>query len=358
MIRTAQGVVEAIEYIDEDIAKLTAAIEGQLQKCINYNRLTGRIEIGDSILVNTTAVDLKLGTGGYHFVIANLSRPTVDIETPGHIMKLRYTPMQINREAVEAQESQYHEIFNGFESLDRMPVIVGTLHSMAAPCSIYIKAKKLDCRICYIMTDGGALPIYLSDAVRRLKNDKIIDSTITYGNAFGGDFECINIYTALIAAKEIAKADVVIVCMGPGIVGTDTKYGFSGIEQGYIIDAVNKLGGYAIQIPRISFADKRERHYGLSHHSITVLKDICCTKANIAIPTFESKEKMERISRQIIENKIETQHNIYYVDFNDISEVLAAKSDYLNKMGKSYLEDKEYFICSSAAGKLALMNAN
>ena len=31
--------------------------------------------------------------------------------------------------------------------------------------------------------------------------------------------------------------------MGPGIVGTGTKYGFSGIEQGYIIDAVNNLRG-------------------------------------------------------------------------------------------------------------------
>ena len=33
--------------------------------------------------------------------------------------------------------------------------------------------------------------------------------------------------------------------MGPGIVGTGTKYGFSGIEQGQIIDAINTLSGRA-----------------------------------------------------------------------------------------------------------------
>lgn len=87
------------------------------------------------------------------------------------------------------------------------------------------------------MTDGASLPIYLSKNVDTLK-EKLIDSTITIGNAFGGDYECINIYTALITAKEILKADAVFVSMGPGIAGTGTKYGFTGIEQGSILDAV------------------------------------------------------------------------------------------------------------------------
>ena len=33
--------------------------------------------------------------------------------------------------------------------------------------------------------------------------------------------------------------------MGPGIVGSGTKYGFTGIEQGYIIDVINNLGGFS-----------------------------------------------------------------------------------------------------------------
>ena len=81
------------------------------------------------------------------------------------------------------------------------------------------------------MTDGAALPIYLSKNVDTLKKKGLIDNTITIGSAFGGDYECINIYTALITAKEVLKADVVFVSMGPGIAGTGTKYGFTGIEQ-------------------------------------------------------------------------------------------------------------------------------
>ena len=34
------------------------------------------------------------------------------------------------------------------------------------------------------------------------------------------------------------------------------------------------LGGMPISIPRVSFSDQRDRHKGISHHSITVLKEI------------------------------------------------------------------------------------
>ena len=80
-----------------------------------------------------------------------------------------------------------------------------------------------------------------------------MNKTITVGHAFGGDLETINIYTGLIAAKEILKGDITIISMGPGIVGSGTKYGFTGMEQGYIVDAINNLGGLAVAVPRISF---------------------------------------------------------------------------------------------------------
>ena len=82
--------------------------------------------------------------------------------------------------------------------------------------------------------------------------------------------------------------------MGPGIAGTGTKYGFTGIEQGPILDAVKKLGGMPISIPRISFADKRDRHQGISHHSITVLKEI--VNVDVHLPIFQySSEKLNYI---------------------------------------------------------------
>jgi hypothetical protein len=96
MVKSAKAVVSSIEYTDSDITKFNALLDKKVEKCINYNDLTGKIKEGDSVLLNTTAVEKELGSGGYHFVMANLSNPNVDNLNAGHIMKLRYTPMQIN----------------------------------------------------------------------------------------------------------------------------------------------------------------------------------------------------------------------------------------------------------------------
>lgn len=354
MIKSCIGVVREILYRDEDICKLTALIGREEAACINYIKMTGEVQAGDQVLLNITAVELRLGSGGYHFVIANLSHPQVEYMEEGHIMKLKYTPLQINCLSAEAPESPYHELFKDFESLQSLPVLAGSLHSMLAPCCIYLKKRKPDIKICYIMTDGGSLPIVLSDTVRALRKEGLLDAAITYGNAFGGDYECINIYTALIAAKKIIKADIVIVCMGPGIAGTDTRYGFSGIEQGNIGDAVSKMGGYPVFIPRISFGDKRERHWGISHHSITVLRDICCTKMNVVLPKLQEEPYFSMISKQLEENKLHSLHNIYYVDYEDVLPGLIEHKDYLYRMGCHYDQDPAYFIACASAAKHGL----
>lgn len=48
---------------------------------------------------------------------------------------------------------------------------------------------------------------------------------------------------------EAAKCDLVIVGMGPGITGTGTRYGFTGVEQGYIIDGISTLGACRWRCP-------------------------------------------------------------------------------------------------------------
>lgn len=354
MIKTAEGIAKHIIYQDKYICKLIVQVGQMDYNCINYPFMTGVVTEGDHLLLNTTAIELQLGTGGFHFVIANLSRPAINTLGSGHIMKMKYTPMQMNFMTAETQESVYHHIFNEFESLKEMPVIVGSLHSMLAPCAVYLKSCMKDIKICYIMTEGGALPLQISDIVRNLKESGYIDATVTYGNAFGGDYECVNIYTALITAKEIAKADVAIVCMGPGIVGTDTRLGFSGVEQGIIGDAVNKLGGYSILTPRISFSESRVRHYGISHHSITVLKQLSCTKVNVPIPAYKNIDHLNYIKNQIDENGLGSLHNIYYVDISGIDEILTQNSVYMHKMGKDLMADKEYFIGCAVSAKLCV----
>jgi hypothetical protein len=353
MINTITAIVDEILYKDEHITKLNVKTNHKICKCINYNDITGAVNINDSIILNTTAVDLELGTGGYHYVLCNLSTRASTSNADGHIMKLKYTPIQFNCLSAESQESVYHDVFNECDSLNGLPVIIGTLHSVLAPAAISFKSIKPASKIVYVMTDSGALPICISDVVRRLREDNIIHGTITCGNAFGGDLECINIYSALIAAKSIYNADVVIVCMGPGIVGTDTRYGFSGIEQGYIIDAVNACNGYAIAVPRISFVDERARHYGLSHHTITILDRISNTPANIAIPIYDL-DKLKIIQDQIETYKLSSKHKVHYVDTSILENILEDNKNYLNKMGKGYNEDKEYFLSCSAASILAL----
>ncbi|TCO79834.1 uncharacterized protein DUF3866 [Marinisporobacter balticus] len=350
---------KAIEILEEGDNKteVLVKINDKHDKAVNYNRLTGRVRIGDDLLLNTTAVDLNLGTGGYHFVLSNLDRPSINLSPGGHIMKLRYSPFQVKVCAAEEQESIYHEVFKTFQSLNHMPVVIGTLHSMLPPIIEVLKANNKNIKIAYIMTDGAALPIDLSNIVKDLKEKVLIEGTITIGNAFGGDLDCVNIYNGLIAAKDILKCDIVVVTMGPGIVGTATQFGFSGIEQGNIIDAVNDLGGTPIAVPRITFADMRKRHSGMSHHTLTVLDKISKTKAFVGIPKFE-KSKNEYISSQINHTSIQMKHKIIHIDPVNVTSILEKSTLNMRTMGRSFQKDKEFFITAGVAAQLGIMVLN
>ena len=122
------------------------------------------------------------------------------------------------------------------------------------------------------MTDGAALPLALSDLVAQLRARDLLDATITCGHAFGGDYEAVSVYSALAVRTDIAHADAAVVAMGPGVVGTATRLGFSGIEVGPVLDAAAGLRGIPIACLRVSFADRsRIAHRGVSHHSLTAL---------------------------------------------------------------------------------------
>ncbi|MDR1773556.1 MAG: DUF3866 family protein [Clostridioides sp.] len=346
MISKKIGKVVEIKSQSGTLDDIRVEINGDIQRAYNYNLLTGDIKVGDEVVLNTTAVELSLGTGGYHFVIANLNNLESDLVGEGHIMKLRYTPLQLKVNAVEEQDNINHDKINNFKNLDNLPVAVGTLHSMLVPFCASYKRQNPDKTLVYIMTDGAALPIFLSKNVETLKEKGLIDRTITIGNAFGGDCECVNIYTALITAKEVLKADCVFVSMGPGIVGTGTKYGFTGIEQGQILDAVEKLGGRPVAIPRISFADKRKRHNGISHHTITVLSEITNVKTDVPITVYDD-EKLNIVKEQIRESNLDKKHNIIYLDNNKVKEDLDYYDFKVKSMGRDYSQDEEFFKAAS-----------
>lgn len=95
VIRTA--VLLELISAQPDMAVWRVSLDGETAEAVAYLALVGELESGEQVLVNTTAVELELGTGGQHFIIAQLGMPpeTAPLHREdGHILKLRYTPLQ------------------------------------------------------------------------------------------------------------------------------------------------------------------------------------------------------------------------------------------------------------------------
>lgn len=349
MIRVRKGKIVKLYSQREGIQEAIVEVEGETCRAVNYPLLTGDIHENDEVILNTTAVHLGLGTGGVHFVIFNYSNTAIDPPEMGHIMKLRYTPFQVKCLCEEEEESALGERIKNIQTLDGMPVLACSLHSMLAPACAAIKNDSPNTKLAYIMTDGGALPLFFSSVVALLKKRGFIDVCISCGHAFGGDMEAVNLYSGLICARAWG-ADAAIVAMGPGIVGTDTKYGHTGIEQGEIINAVTSLQGKPVAIPRISFSDLRERHRGLSHHTITALSVIAKDRAFVVIPSDMEEEKRIYIDTQIKDSGIDLKHLIATCPGTAGLQFLEKNGIPASTMGRSIKEDRDYFLSCSAAG--------
>lgn len=353
MLTRALARVVSVDLVRDDCLELTVDVYGQHARAIAYVNLVGQVRAEDEVLLNTTAVRKSLGTGGYHFVIANLTSPENDEDSVGHIVKARYTPVQQTVLSVEEEDSPERGAIDEFESLRGMPVLIGQLHSQLAPAAAAIKRQTHpSARVAYIMTDSAALPMAFSRNVNELRGKGVIDTTITVGQAFGGEIEAVNTYTGLIAARQVAKADVAIVCPGPGNVGTGTTYGYSSIEQGEIVNAVNVLGGAAIAIARISFADPRPRHQGLSHHTITSLGRIALTRCTLVLPMMDQM-RLLAVQAQIDHSALSYKHKTRIIDGKPGIIHLQERGFRLSSMGRSFEEDPEFFLAASAAGSLA-----
>jgi hypothetical protein len=227
--------------------------------------LVGPVAAGDRVVLNTTAVDLGLGTGGWHVVHWNLARDAWERPGPGHIMKLRYTSLQHDAGAAEEDHPDLPSAVPG------LPVVACSLHSQVAVVAAVARHLRPDARIVYVMTDGAALPLALSDVAHALRARGVLDATITAGHAFGGDMEAVGVPSALALARHVAHADLVIVGMGPGVVGTASVLGTTAVEVAGVIDAAQRMGARVALCCRASSADARPRHRGVSHHVRTIL---------------------------------------------------------------------------------------
>ena len=245
-------------------------VEVDGEACIAYPTLTGPVVLGDEVVVNTQARALGLGSGGFDILYLNLTR---GLELPAdegaHVVKLPYTPVQVAlRHAEEAGDAP--------EALDGMPVVCCSIHSQLAP----VCAALAGLRVAYVQLEGGALPLALSDTVRLLRARGLLAATASVGACFGGDVECVNPWSALAWAKG-ARHDVAVCSIGPGIVGTASRLGHGGLAAATAANAAAALGGRAVVAARVSEADERERHRGMSHHTRAVL-DLCLGEVVVA----------------------------------------------------------------------------
>jgi hypothetical protein len=297
--------------------------------------LTGPVAAGDDVVVNTTAVELGLGTGGWHVVHWNLSRRDWRRPGGGHIMKLRYTSLQADVGAAEE-----HQPAAGWPDLDGRPVVLCSLHSQVGVVAAVLSDAAPDARVAYVMTDGGALPLALSDLVAELCGRGMVHVTVTTGHAFGGDLEAVTFPSALDVATRLAGADVVVAGMGPGVVGTGSTLGTTAAEVGPAIDAVAALNGLPIVAARASVADARARHAGLSHHTTTALR-LAARAALVA--------HAEGTDRFLVPDP----HRLATVAVPAVADLLSRHDFDLRSMGRGPAEDPLFFATTAAAGVLA-----
>jgi hypothetical protein len=154
--------------------------------CIAYPRLTGPVEQGDTVLINTQARDLGLGSGGFDVLYANLTRGLGLAAAPdSHVMSLPYTPSQVAfRRAEEGRSDQAAEY--GAEvpgSLLGLPVVCCGLHSQVAPVCAALRGL----RVVYLQLGGGGLPVSFSDTVRLLRARRLIETAVAVAPCFDGD---------------------------------------------------------------------------------------------------------------------------------------------------------------------------
>ena len=318
-LRLRRGSVSAIV---EQLEGLTR-VEVDGVPCVAYPRLTGPIAVGDEVLVNVQARELGLGSGGFDVVHANLTR---GLELPGepgaHVMKLPYTPVQTA--VLHAEEEGVPA-----ESLDGMPVVCCSLHSQVAPVCAGIGDGR---RVAYVQLPGGALPVSLSDAVRALKERGLVEASVAVGACVDGDVACVSVASALVWAASQGY-DVAVCAIGPGIVGTGTFFGHGGLAAAEAANAAAALGGTPIVALRVSAADLRERHLGVSHHTRAVLR-LCL--ADVVCPWPEGEPAPAWL---------ESREEVDVSGWRDACAELP-----LEHMGRGPDEDPTYFTAAFAAG--------
>jgi hypothetical protein len=319
-----------------------------------YLPLVGAPEVGDRVLLTVGALARGLGTGGYAMVAAVPDRlPADPPPSTGHLVKGRYMPLQAMVLGVDEQDSPHHAVLRDADDLAGLPVVVADLHSALPAVVAGIRAGRPRARVAYIMTDGGSLPAWFSRTLATLRETAWVTGSVSVGQAFGGDLEAVTLHSGLLAARHVLGADVVVVTQGPGNLGTGTRWGFSGVACGEAVNAIGTLGGRAVASLRVSDADPRPRHRGVSHHSMTAYGRVALLPADVVVPDLPGELGAEVLSaaRQLCEPH--GRHRLVEQPLDGLMDALRASPVTLSTMGRRLDDDPAAFLASAAAGRYA-----
>ena len=356
MVRWRSGTVLSVRRAWRGAVELDVAADGGSLRALAYPALVGDPEPGDRVLLNVGALVMGLGTGGYALVVALPDRlpadPPADATTrdAGHLVKARYTPLQPILLGVDEEASPHRAVMAAATSIEGMPVVTADLHSALPAILAGIHADRPGARVAYVMTDGGALPAWFSRTLDGLRDH--LAGTVTTGQSFGGDLEASTVHTGLLAARHVLRADVAVVAQGPGNLGTGTTWGFSGVALGEAVNAVAVLGGRPVGSLRISDGDGRERHRGVSHHSLTAYGRVALTAADLPVPDGLDPALAGEVEAALA--PLAARHRLVRVATGGLDAALRASPVPLATMGRKLDQDHGYFLAAAAAGRHAV----
>jgi hypothetical protein len=328
---------------------LTVEVSGERRPAWADQALLGEMREGDEVIVNTAALDLGLGSGGFDVVHVNLTRGLDGGGAAGeHVMKLNYTSLQHPVEPVELPHGSTPQAGRNAFSRDDMEkalrplsaVLVIPLHGHLAPAAWAVAQAAPGLRLGYVQSGGGALPGGFGRDVAELRERGLLCGHVTAAPAYGGEQEAISVAGGLDAAGRGLGWDAAIVGPGPGIIGSDTGLGHGGMAALDNAHAALALGLPTLLSPRLSSADPRQRHNPVSHHTLTVL-DLLLASVQIPVPTGDS-------APEALVNAAADRHKLIEAPA-DIPGYASAGFP-SRTMGRSIAEDPLFFAAALASG--------
>ncbi|HEV7937833.1 MAG TPA: DUF3866 family protein [Solirubrobacteraceae bacterium] len=286
---------------------LTISLAGERRAAIADVGLVGSSVQGDDVIVNVQARDLGLGSGGFDIVHVNLTSGLDGEGVDGaHVMKLNYTSLQHAVQPVEdaptgepdggadpphnGGQADGHTLSGAGTQAGELlslplerPVAVLALHGQLAAVAWAFAQARPEARLGFVQTAGGALPGGHSRTVRTLRERGLLAGHITAGAAYGGEGEAISTAGALYHGLHTLGWDAAVCGPGPGIVGSSSSLGHGGMSALDSAHTAIALGAQTLLVARMSSADERPRHRGLSHHTLTVL-DLLLEPLTVALP--------------------------------------------------------------------------